>query len=298
MTISIIVPIYCVEAYIGQCARSILSQSWKDIEYVFVNDGTPDRSMEILQSVLKDFPCRNVKIVDKPNGGLPQARKSGVEVAAGDYIMHVDSDDWLAPEAVSKLAQKAIETDADVIHFYVKKVKADGRSHISRDMDYGDPLLYQAQILRFHSHGFMCNKMMKRSLYLKEIFWPGYNMHEDMVLSGQLLAGAKTLALIPEPLYYYRRDNPGATTRVKTSVRRGQSARNFLDLYEYWKGREDSPVKDFDADFILRGAWVALTEDKTIFEERPYLKAAAKAFPLRRDCALKLPMQLILKVLL
>lgn len=298
MTISVVVPIYGVEAYIGQCARSLLSQSWKDTEFVFVNDGTPDRSMEVLQSVLEEFPGRDVKIVNKENGGLPQARKSGVEASSGDYIMHVDSDDWIVPGAIEKLARKAIETDADVIHYYVQKVKADGSSHISRDKDYGDPHLYQAQMLRFHSHGFMCNKLMKRSLYAYELFWPRYNMHEDMVLSGQLLARAKTLVLIQEPLYLYRRDNPDSASRVRTSVRRGQSARNFLDLYEYWKGREDSPVKGFEPDFILRSTWVAFTEDKTIFTERPYLKAAAKAFPLQWDCALKLHRQLILKVLL
>ena len=141
MTISVVVPIYGVEAYIGQCAHSLLSQSWKDTEFVFVNDGTPDRSMEVLQSVLEEFPGRDVKIVNKENGGLPQARKSGVEASSGDYIMHVDSDDWIEPGAIEKLARKAIETDADVIHYYVRKVKADGSSHISRDKDYGDAAL-------------------------------------------------------------------------------------------------------------------------------------------------------------
>ena len=300
MTISVVVPIYGVEAYIGQCARSLLSQSWKDMEFIFVNDGTPDRSMDILASVLEEFPGRKgqVVIVNKENAGLPQARKSGIEKATGDYIMHVDSDDWIAPGAVEKLALKATETHADVIHYYVKKVKADGSFHISRDKDYGNPLVYQEQMLRFHSHGFMCNKLMKRSLYLHEIFYPRYNMHEDMVLSGQLLARAKSLVLIDEPLYMYRRDNPDSASRVKTSVRRGQSARNFLDLFEYWNGREDSPVKGFDPDFILRSAWVAFTEDKSIFDERPYLKDAARAFPLKWDCALKLHRQIILKVLL
>lgn len=300
MTISVVVPIYGVEAYIEQCARSLLSQSWKDIEFVFVNDGTPDKSMEVLSGVLADYPSRKsqVIIVNKQNAGLPQARRSGIQKATGDYIMHVDSDDWIAPGAIEKLARTALETDADVIHYYVKKVKADGSFHISKDKDYGDPLLYQDRMLRFHSHGFMCNKLMKRGLYEREIFYPRYNMHEDMVLSGQLLAGARSLVLVKEPLYMYRRDNPDSASRVKTSVRRGQSARNFLDLYEYWKGREDSPVKGFEADFILRSAWVAFTEDKTIFTERPYLKDAARHCPLQWDCALKFHRQLILKVLL
>ena len=296
MKISVVVPIYGVEAYIADCARSLLSQSWADAEFVFVNDGTPDRSMEVLAGVLADYPGREVVIVNQENRGLPQARKAGIAKATGDYIMHVDSDDWLAAGALEKLARKAMETDADVIHYYVKKVRANGSSHISKDKDYGDPAKYAREIVRFHSHGFVCNKLMKRSLYEKEIYYPKYNMHEDMVLSCQLLAGARTLVLIPEPLYLYRRDNPVSATRVKTSVRRGQSARNFLDLYEYWKDREDSPVAGFTVDFILRSAWVAFTEDPTIFEERPYLKEAARAFPLRWDCALKLHRQILLKL--
>ena len=295
MTISVVVPIYGVEAYIADCARSLLSQSWKDVEFIFVNDGTPDRSMEVLADVLKEFPQREVVIVNQENRGLPQARKAGVAKATGDYIMHVDSDDTLAPGAIEKLARKALETDADVIHYYVKKVRSNGSSHISKDKDYGDPQVYAREIVRFHSHGFMCNKLMKRSLYANEIFYPRYNMHEDMVLSCQLLAGARSLVLIKEPLYLYRRDNPDSATRVKTSVRRGQSARNFLDLYEYWKGRQASPVAGFEPDFILRSAWMGFMEDSTIFDEKPYLKEAAKAYPLRWDCALKLHRQIILK---
>ena len=298
MKISVVVPVYGVEAYIANCANSLLSQSWKDTEFIFVNDGTPDRSMEVLQKVLENFPGKEVVIVNQENKGLPQARKAGILKATGDYIMHVDSDDWLAPGAVEKLARTALATDADVIHYYVKKVKADGRYHISVDKDYGDPLVYAREIVRFHSHGFMCNKLMKRSLYKNEIYYPHFNMHEDMVLSCQLLAHAKTLVLIKEPLYNYRRDNPDSASRVKTSVRRGQSARNFMDLYEYWKGREDSPVKDYDADFILRSAWVAYKEDNTLFDERPYLKDTARSYGIRRDCALKLHRQIILKLVL
>lgn len=295
MKISVVVPIYGVEAYIADCARSLLSQSWPDAEFIFVNDGTPDRSMEVLADVLKDFPAREVIIVNQENRGLPQARKAGIAKATGDYIMHVDSDDTLAPGAIEKLALKALETDADVIHYYVKKVRANGSFHISKDKDYGNPQVYAREIVRFHSHGFMCNKLMKRSLYEKEIFYPKYNMHEDMVLSCQLLAGAKSLVLIKDPLYLYRRDNPDSATRVKTSVRRGQSARNFLDLYEYWQGRQDSPVAGFEPDFILRSAWMGFMEDPTIFDEKPYLKDAARACPLRGDCALKLHRQIILK---
>jgi len=296
MKVSVIVPIYGVEAYVGQCAHSLLSQSWKDTEFVFVNDGTPDRSMEVLAGVIEEYPGREVVIVNQENKGLPQARKAGILKASGDYIMHVDSDDWLSPGAIEKLALKALETDADVIHYYVKKVKEDGRFRISKDKDYRNPGKYAKEIVRFHSHGYMCNKLMKRKLYENEIFYPRFNMHEDMVLTCQLLAHADTLVLVKEPLYNYRRDNPDSASRVKACVRDSQSARNFLDLYEYWQGREDSPVKDYEEDFILRSAWVALTEDSSIFEERPYLKDKARQYPLIADCALKLHRQILLKM--
>ncbi len=91
--VSVIVPVYGVEAYIEQCARSILGQTYPALECIFVNDGTPDRSMDILAEVVKDFPARNVVIVNKENGGLPHARWSGLEAATGEYVMHVDSDD-------------------------------------------------------------------------------------------------------------------------------------------------------------------------------------------------------------
>ena len=96
--VSLIVPIYGVEPYIEQCARSVLAQTYENVEFIFVNDGTEDASMEILAGVLKDFTGRNVRIVNKENAGLPMARKSGLDVATGDYVMHVDADAWRRPQ--------------------------------------------------------------------------------------------------------------------------------------------------------------------------------------------------------
>lgn len=96
MKVSIIVPIYGVERYIEKCAESVLSQTWPDIQFIFVNDGTPDRSIELLEALI-DSRFAHLKdrivIINKENGGLPQARLSGLKVATGDFVMHVDSDD-------------------------------------------------------------------------------------------------------------------------------------------------------------------------------------------------------------
>ena len=127
MKVSIIVPIYKVERYIEQCAESVLGQTWPDIQFIFVDDGSPDASVQKLEALidskftaLKD----RITIIRKENGGLPQARLSGLKKAEGHYILHVDSDDWLEPDAVEKLVHKAEETDADVVYFYVRKEKS------------------------------------------------------------------------------------------------------------------------------------------------------------------------------
>ena len=102
--VSIVVPVYGVEKYIERCARSLFTQTFGDIEYIFVNDCTKDSSMQVLEFVMKDYPARNVRIINKEkNEGLPQARKTGVLASTGDFIMHIDSDDWVEHDIVEKL---------------------------------------------------------------------------------------------------------------------------------------------------------------------------------------------------
>ena len=118
--VSLIVPIYGVERYIRQFAESALGQSYDDIQFIFVNDGTKDRSMEILEDLIEERFSHlrsRIVIVNKENGGLPSARKAGLEVADGEYILFADSDDWLELDAVSKVMAKAEETDAAIVYF-------------------------------------------------------------------------------------------------------------------------------------------------------------------------------------
>ncbi len=117
-SVSIIVPIYNVEKYIERCAVSLFEQDFEDIEYIFVNDCTPDNSIQILEEVIEKYPNRksNVKIIHyKANKGLGSARKTGLEQATGEYVLHIDSDDWVELDMVLCLYNKAIETDADIV---------------------------------------------------------------------------------------------------------------------------------------------------------------------------------------
>ena len=104
--ISILVPIYSVEQYIERCAKSLFEQTYTDIEYIFVNDCSPDRSIDILKETILKYPKRKnyVKIINHDvNRGLSAARNTAVENAIGDFILHVDSDDYLEMDAIEKL---------------------------------------------------------------------------------------------------------------------------------------------------------------------------------------------------
>ena len=117
--VSVVVPVYGVEAYIGQCVRSLFSQTWDNCEFIFVDDGSPDNSISVLEGILaKEFPGQQscVKIIHKSNSGLPRARMTGLAEAKGDFIIHVDSDDWVEPDYVRNLVGKALDEGADVVY--------------------------------------------------------------------------------------------------------------------------------------------------------------------------------------
>ena len=114
--VSVIVPIYGVENYIERCARSLFSQTFKSVEFIFVNDCTKDGSMDVLSDVRKEYPEADIKVINlERNMGLPQARRAGVEQATGDYILHVDSDDWIEPDMLEILYERAVDTGADMV---------------------------------------------------------------------------------------------------------------------------------------------------------------------------------------
>ena len=136
--ISLIVPIYGVEKYIRKFAETALGQTYDDIEFIFVNDGTKDRSMEILEALIEERFSHlrpRIVIINKENGGLPMARKSGLEVATGEYILFADSDDWLELDAVEKVVAEAERTDADIVYFDLVKEYGHKTSY-KRERDY------------------------------------------------------------------------------------------------------------------------------------------------------------------
>ena len=153
--VSVIVPMYGVENYIARCAESLFAQTYPLIEFIFVDDGGKDRTVEILRGILeRQDPSlqARVRIISKENGGLPHARKTGLDAATGEYVLHVDSDDWVEPDTVEKLVRMAVGTDADIVVYDLWKEYGDRRKRVGdTDESVADLDLYRHRLYTYEA---------------------------------------------------------------------------------------------------------------------------------------------------
>ena len=206
--ISILVPIYNVEKYIEKCARSLFEQTYDDLEYVFVNDCTPDNSMSILEKALKDYPNRQpqVKIINhEQNQGIGQTRNTLLDNATGDYVQFVDSDDWLELNATELLVEEAKRTGAELVrcnNYYHQNNSATGKlnNNVANTTE-----AYLKKLIRCEVSSPLWVMLIKRSLFTDNNIrlTPGINVGEDYIVSAKLYYYARSISHIDEYLYHY-----------------------------------------------------------------------------------------------
>ncbi len=219
MKLSVIIPIYKVEAYIERCARALMMQTLDGVEYIFVDDCSPDDSMKVLQRILAEYPGQqHVRILHhSQNRGLPAARNTGLDAATGDYVFHCDSDDYLEPDALQAMYEAARKSDADIVYCdWILTFPQ--KERYMRCPAYETP----EDALRGLLHGTMkynvWNKLVKRELYNEDLsirFPEGHGMGEDMTMI-LLFARAKRIAYLPKGIYHYVRQNENAFTAVRS----------------------------------------------------------------------------------
>lgn len=240
LKVSILVPVYGVEQYIEKCARSLFEQTYSGIEYVFVNDCTKDDSIGVLNSVLEKYPHRKqqVRIVNhEKNKGLGAARRTAILNAKGDYILHVDSDDYIAENAVEVLVKEAHGSKADIVDCAFAEV-ANGNVMSSKLPYHGKTEIYNGIILS--RLGFVTNqiwgRLIKRSLYIENniINENGIDLGEDYSILPKLLYKGKR-SHIDDILYYYRIDNGASYMNSCLSVKNIESCIiAHYDIYDYF----------------------------------------------------------------
>lgn len=205
--VSVIVPVYGVEAYIEKCARSIFEQTYPNLDIIFVDDCSPDHSVEIINRTLIDYPHLKGKtqiISHTRNLGLAGARQTGLKVATGFYTIQIDGDDYISPRMIASMVAKAESEDADIVICDLNLVQGNKIVPQSEPPSLV-PVESMKQILTGIIRGSVVNKLIVKELYENNHirFTQGLNMREDLSVTYKLFYYAKKIAYLPEPLYYY-----------------------------------------------------------------------------------------------
>lgn len=250
--VSVIIPVYNVEQYIERCARSLFGQTLDDIEYIFVNDCTPDKSMEVLARVLEDYPARKeqVRIIDMPvNSGQAKVRKVGVEASTGDYVIHCDSDDWVDITMYEKMWKMAVEGNFDMVicgNYYT-----DGTHtlRINSNECNGFKSLRRA-IISDEIRNYLWNKLIRRDMYKHVEEWPVCNLWEDAAIVCQIAYHSESIGKIDEPLYHYCTNPNGICASLKNTEIVKQARGNFNIILKHIRNYGEE--KEFRKEFTHR----------------------------------------------
>lgn len=263
MTISILIPVYGVEKYIEQCARSLFEQSYAQIEYIFVNDCTKDNSIHILENVIKQYPERasQVHIIQHPhNKGVGAARQTALMTSTGEYITFVDSDDFIPADAIESLVNAAEENHADLIEGgYAEWDGKDGAPQMPVAMSkekYLKLLLCQNIIPNR-----LWGRIYKRSLIMehKIFFQEGIDYAEDLFWNAQFLYyGNRTH--INKVVYKYRTDNSCSYTHnisEKNLMSYFKSSRMMIQFFETISSGSNMYRKAIEIGIVNAYRWCA-----------------------------------------
>lgn len=211
--ISAIVPIYNVEAYLGECLRTLFGQSIaSDIEYIFIDDAGTDGSMAILRNEIAKHPQLDITVLTHDvNKGLAAARVTGITHAKGEYIMCIDSDDFMHPQMAEILLSEALLRDADIVM----------SPHIMHYPDHEKAVCFRSSNFDLNKipisvlHFSLWGKIIRRSLFNRYSLFPvaGRNCWEDLATTARAMAVTNRIGIVDMPLYYYRQ-NPSSLSHT------------------------------------------------------------------------------------
>ena len=202
--VSVIVPVYNMEKYLSRCVDSILSQTYADLEVILVDDGSKDSSAAICDQYAERDG--RIKVVHKANGGLSSARNAGLDLATGDYIGFVDSDDYISPEMYSVLCHHIENSDCEIANVMYVRADENGRTTPSKVPHNTDKEIEAEQFakeLMLHTGDVsVCTKLFRAELF-KNIRFPEGKLNEDLLFILDVLGGVKKIAFAAHVGYFY-----------------------------------------------------------------------------------------------
>lgn len=228
--VSVIIPVYNVEAYLRQCLDSVVNQTLREIEIVCVDDGSTDGSAAILEEYAAKVV--RIKIIKQKNAGVNVARKEGLKLATGEWITFCDADDWLEQDAIAEMVNVAKQEDADCVCCGMLRDWRNGTSVFRPFDEMGPSDTYNAVV----------NKLFKRNLLENLMMDESVSLGEDLMVSAQAMAKAKKIAVLKKGFYHYC-ENSSSMTHVQNGRKRVENLARVGEIL-----RETMPSSEF-ADF-------------------------------------------------
>jgi glycosyltransferase involved in cell wall biosynthesis len=239
--VSILVPVYGVEKYIERCAHSLFYQTFENVEYIFVDDCTKDESISILKAEIakhSEIIAKSSIIHHENNKGIAAARRTALEAAKGEYILFVDSDDYIEADMVELLYNKALEVDADMVFCSYQNEYSNNTSKIF----HVKPMVNKVELVKnAFSYPSFWNKMFKREIMtLNRLeIQNGINYGEDLSIVPQLIYHSKTFAFVEKPLYHYIHYNTNSSTREFSTENLNQTLKVITTLNEFFMDKPE-----------------------------------------------------------
>ncbi|MGN0602914.1 MAG: glycosyltransferase family 2 protein, partial [Oscillospiraceae bacterium] len=213
--VSVIIPVYNVEEYLPQCIESVINQTYKNLEIILVDDGSPDNCGKICDDYAQKD--KRIKAIHKKNEGVSKARQTGMDLCLGDWIYFLDSDDWIESDLFEKAINKLYETKSDAVIFdyeyvWTKKttrqyyIKSSDKKVYERSDDYEVLAIYM-------SKGFIWNTVFSASKIKPVKFKENLNYGEDLVFRFETYKYINSFCYLPERMYHYRFNRKSITNR-------------------------------------------------------------------------------------
>lgn len=259
--VSVIIPVYKVEKYIERCVRSLMEQTLQEMEFIFVDDCTPDDSMGIAHRVAEEYLQRKGQLLfftNEKNRGQLQTRIYGLAHAKGEYVSFVDSDDWIEPEAFESLYHQAKTDSAECVIFGYHRDFADHSELCQRVFGYNSGKELVANVYRFPFEFFFWGNLLKNDMQLKNILqqyadkpeWEGVSMWEDVAVMLPYYYGTQRLSYSKHCFYHYNKANENSAVSKQNESKVYQALR----VVDFLRKEMNEPSLDLTLHNLALGA--------------------------------------------
>lgn len=276
--VSVIVPVYKVEKYLDECVESIVNQTYRNLEIILIDDGSPDGSPQLCDNWAHKDP--RVMVIHKPNGGLSDARNAGLEIAKGEYVMFVDSDDFIDKNTISDLLTNITDTDSDIAcggiykYYDANSIHNIYNEHLQSDITVFDSLQSLKNLLNSMCDCSSVCKLYRSSVIRNSRFIKGrYN--EDVIFLFYIYKKCNRIVYSRHRYYYYRATIGSVTSQL--SEKTMDQLRNMIEMEDYIKSESlplSNEIKNYKCRVCLELGYAIQRDNAALSfpEETQYVK--------------------------